>query len=429
MSLIFSLIGLPVSNMGKLRFVRAWPTAAFVVAAALLASMLVASPAASAAPTVFVCDNEDDMQQKVTVGEGTDAKHARIVITRIDPLLGEVRHSSTVVQYRLPPDSKGHRAPDPARPHVTGSYLEQAKRSAENHWGTVEVHCSETAFKTTEKQYPNEVETCFPIVNGVKSDTPLPRCRLVIDTNGDGEPDEDENDLADGIVRIAIGVTWLVDCAASDFKVGGNGGLSGPLADYDTIKVCGNHYGRGSKVQVNRNTGEFTCKDPDFTGVPNCTTPVQPPTTTTVQPQVAGGSANGGKQGSGAGAGDIGALRAPGSPSDGGPSTPGETPRPLPEASSDGGSTFGGYVEPEPEPEPVSLLGGGTTGGYIEPDPPPTTTTAPPAEPKKRKDCSAERAAFNAAAAAYAAEASDTNWPDPGPMHAAQATFRACFSS
>lgn len=413
------------NDMGNLRLVRTRPTAAFVVAATLLASMLVASPAASAAPTGFVCDNGVEVGERPLpeggVPSGADAdeyaKHARIVITSIDPLLGEVRHSSPVVQFRLAPDKDGHRPPNPDRPYATGRYLEQVKRSAEANWGAVEVHCSETTFQTTEKTYPNESEdvTCLVDVSGTKMEAK--RCRIVIDTNGDGEPDEDENDLADGIVRIAIGVTWLVDCAASDFKVGGNGGLSGPLADYDTIKVCGNYYGRGSKVQVNRNTGEFSCKDSDYIDPPACKTkaPAKATTTTTTS---SGGGVAGGKKGSPGGAGDLGAIGPPGSEPvpDAAPGS-GPEPQPQPQPS----------PEPQPEPEPVPLSGGGTFGGYVEPDPPPTTTVPPTPEPERR-DCSAERAAFNAAAAAYAAEASDTNWPDPGPMHAAQATFRACFS-
>ena len=58
--------------------------------------------------------------------------------------------------------------------------------------------------------------------------------------------------------------------------------------------------------------------------------------------------------------------------------------------------------EPEPEPEP-------------EPDPEP-------------RDCSGLRAAFNAAVAAYTAAVSPTNWPDAGPMHAAQAAWKACLA-
>ena len=165
--------------------------------------------------------------RRAGVPSGADAdeyaKHARIVITRIDPLLGEVRHSSPVVQFRLDARPDGHRPPNTDRPYATGRYLEQAKRSAEKHWGTVEVHCSETPFTVVDKE--------------MSYGDGLSETRKVITTNG-------VDHLADGIVRVAIGVTWLVDCATSDFVesqfVDERGRPKpGPLADYDTIKACG----------------------------------------------------------------------------------------------------------------------------------------------------------------------------------------------
>ena len=309
MSLIFSPDGPSVSNMGKLRFVRAWPTAAFVVAAALLASMLVAPPAVSAAPTVFVCDNEVN-GKKVVAGEGDNAKYASISFvhvvdyrTRETQTLHSVVHGDrlrageTVAVY----------ATDTSRQNkTTGHVLEQVKRSATLQGrASVRIECSDTPIPLTAEQ----------LTTGPK---------------------------------ITVGVSWLVDCSRTD--VGG-------VADYDSQVACGGRSGHaGKSVCVDpRKPGVAVADVKTVNGQKKCV-PRQP------QParQVAGG-----KKGSHGGAGDIGAIGPPGSepvPDAAPGSSPEPQPEPQPEPEPDpqpvpqsGGTTSGGY-QPEPEPTPTTTV-------------------------------------------------------------------------
>ena len=82
--------------------------------------------------------------------------------------------------------------------------------------------------------------------------------------------------------------------------------------------------------------------------------------------------------------------------------------------------------EPQPQPQQESKQGSKREPEQ-EPEQEPTQEPEPEPDPEPR-DCSGLRAAFNAAVAAYTAAVSPTNWPDAGPMHAAQAAWKACLA-
>ena len=85
--------------------------------------------------------------------------------------------------------------------------------------------------------------------------------------------------------------------------------------------------------------------------------------------------------------------------------------------------------EPQPHPQQESKQGSKREPKQ-EPEQEPTQEPEPEPEPEpdpEPRDCSGLQAAFNAAVAAYTAAVSPTNWPDAGPMHAAQAAWKACL--